>query len=232
MNRRNTLGELRWPTSPEFMSVAESFKVGCAGQILDFVWKAYDNVHETVLSKVRNDVALDDLERSITQYLEPEIHRAMDDDLPFYVQHGTYEHESRLPSPAQPPAYDIAFVLYGNRRIMWPVEAKVLRTDGEIADYVKDIQEQFLTGRYAPFSSSGAMIGYLLSGTPSRAFENISKKVPCTLVINPAFRERPHMMSDHVRNVPQGKNYPAKFRCHHLLLCLRQNSGAAGPQAA
>jgi hypothetical protein len=101
---------------------------------------------------------------------------------------------------------------------MWPLEAKVLRSDGAVAPYVKDIQNEFLTCRYAPFSSEGGMLGYLLSGTPSKVFSSIEAKVHCPLTHHLKFPERDHKISNHKRTVPAGKPYPAVFRCHHLLL--------------
>ncbi|TFH51772.1 MAG: hypothetical protein E4G89_01940 [Methanothrix sp.] len=61
----------------------------------------------------------------------------MDGAEPFFVQHNSYEHESRKAPPAQAPEYDIAFVLYQNERIKWPLEAKVLRTQQGISEYVR-----------------------------------------------------------------------------------------------
>jgi len=160
----------------------------------------------------------EDLERSLTQVLEPRIHKVMTGYETFYVEHGPYERETKMPPPAQPPQYDIAFVLYHDERIMWPVEAKVLATDGTVADYVTDVREQFLTCRYAPFSSEGAMLGYLLSGDPDTAFASIAAKLPRLLEVHPAFLHRPHRISHHKRRVPRGKPYPPEFACHHLVM--------------
>lgn len=137
---------------------------------------------------------------------------------PFDVQHEVYEWESRQSAQAQPPQYDIAFFLRANERIIWPLEAKVLSSDGAVAPYVQDIQNQFLTCRYAPFSSEGGMLGYLFSGEPSRAFNIIGVRVPCTLSHHPDFLDREHKTSAHQRTVPVSKNYTRDFRCHHLIL--------------
>ena len=101
---------------------------------------------------------------------------------------------------------------------MWPLEAKVLETPQAIADYERDVREQYLTCRYAPFSAAGAMLGYLLSGSAADALARIEAKLGCVLDPVPAFAERPHRMSSHCRTVPAGKNYPADFRCYHLIL--------------
>lgn len=169
-----------------------------------------------------------DLERSITQLLAPRIDRAMSGDEPFYVQHGPFERETMQPPPAQPPQYDIAFVLRKEERIMWPMEAKVLETSGAVSDYIKDIREQFLTCRYAPFTGEGAMLGYLLSGTTGNAFQNIARKTQCKLEAHPAFSSRPQRLSRHTRNIPSGKAYPSKFSCHHLMLEFQNLKRASG----
>lgn len=181
--------------------------------MLGFVWQGY--------AQMQNDKPVSDgrdLERSITELLEPRIRRAMTGDEPFYVQHGSFERETMLPPPAQPPQNDIAFKLWSDERIMWPMEAKVLKTAGAVSEYIKDIHEQFLTCRYAPFSGEGAMLGYLLLGTADDAFQNIAKKTPCKLTDHPSFKSRPQKLSRHTRIVPSGKTYPSQFVCHHLLL--------------
>jgi hypothetical protein len=81
--------------------------------ILGFVWAAYD---EMLAHPPANDTR--DLERSITQLLEPRIRDSMTGFEPFYVQHGSYERETMMAPPAQPPAYDLAFVLRADERII------------------------------------------------------------------------------------------------------------------
>jgi hypothetical protein len=136
----------------------------------------------------------------------------------FDIQHEVYEIESSQSAQAQPPQYDIAFILTANERIIFPLEAKVLKSDSAVGEYIKEIKDNFITCRYAPFSSQGGMLGYLFSGDSNKAFTNIATKVPCTLNDHPDFPTRDHKTSDHQRVVPPGKSYPAEFRCHHLLL--------------
>ncbi|MGA2864087.1 MAG: hypothetical protein ABSF95_06320 [Verrucomicrobiota bacterium] len=181
--------------------------------LLSFVWGAYDRM------KLDNPAVDDrDLERSLTQLFEVRIRREMSGDEPFYIQHGPYERETMKRPPAQPPQYDLAFVLNADERIMWPLEAKVLETAKAVSEYVLEVREQFLACRYAPFCSEGAMLGYLLTGSPGEAFTNIAAKVPCTLEEHPKFPSRAHRTSRHRRTVPAGKRYPADFCCHHLIL--------------
>ena len=101
---------------------------------------------------------------------------------------------------------------------MWPLEAKVLKTPRSLADYVRDVRDEFLSCRYAPFSSGGAMLGYLLSGAEGDALVAIEARLGRTLAAVPAFLDRPHRVSEHSRLVPAGKDYPVDFRCYHLML--------------
>ena len=139
--------------------------------------------------------------------------------LPFYIQHSPLRYETRLKPPAQPPLYDLAFCWYANQRVMWPIEAKVLRTARRVASTSKRYAETFLR-RYAPFSSEAAMLVYLVSGDISQLFNNLEAKIPCTLNMHRNFRDRPHRISDHIRHVPSGKSYPAQLSLHHLVLQL------------
>jgi len=198
---------------PSFSALACAWMQDPTHWLLGFIWTAYDNMCLTLpLIDTR------DLERSITQLLEPRIDDAMTGFEPFYIQHGSFERETMAPAPAQPPAYDLAFVLRADERVMWPLEAKVLQTPNSLADYERDVREQFLTCRYAPFSGSGAMLGYLLSGSSADALQNIALKLGCRVDAVPSFSTRAHGISNHRRTVPVGKKYPADFGCHHLVL--------------
>lgn len=221
--RGRTIPELRWRDTPDFVEVAKSWREDSITILVGLVWQGYDLLREEVLSEIDCNQAEEQLERSITQLLERRIRRSMTGYEPFDVQHEVYEWESRQSAQAQPPQYDIAFFLRVNERIIWPLEAKVLSSDGAVAPYVQDIQNQFLTCRYAPFSSEGGMLGYLFSGTPSRAFNSIGAGVRCTLSHHLGFLGREHKISDHQRTVPAGKNYSYDFRCHHLILQIAEN---------
>jgi hypothetical protein len=100
---------------------------------------------------------------------------------------------------------------------MWPLEAKVLRSDRDVGRYVNEITGNFLTCRYAPFSGEGAMLGYLLAGASADVLENIAFKTPCILDDHPELASYNHKTSDHVRLVPADKPYPINFRCHHMI---------------
>jgi len=219
LNRGQTYPEKRWPRTPEF-GVLRNWKAAGSSVLLEFVWQAYDRFRAGVLAELDPAIEDEDLERSITQLLEPEIRQVMTGFEPFRVQHGPYERETRALPPAQPPQYDIAFILQSNPRVMWPLEAKVLKSDGAVAAYIAEIRENFLTCRYSPFSSEAAMLGYLLSGEPRKTFANIAQKSNWQFRQHPDFAERAHKTSDHTREVPIGKQYPVEFRCHHLILRL------------
>jgi hypothetical protein len=210
------------PDTPEFNSVLRSWKAAGTTILLRLVWDGYDLLCGEALDQVDCSKDDRDLERNITELLEPKIQQVMSGFEPFEVQHGPYERESWLGPPTQPPEYDIAFKLRNNPRVMWPLEAKVLKTDGSVAEYVKEIRSNFLTCRYSPFSSEAAMLGYLLSGQSENAFGNIALRGGWVLAEHRDFRERNHRTSDHRRDVPEGKSYPAYFRCHHLVLRLQR----------
>lgn len=218
--RRVTLVEAAFPKTSEFARLAADWTQDAAVCLLTFVWAGYDLLKAELLGRVDIKEADADLERSITQLLEPRIRRAMSGDEPFDIQHGSYEHETSQPPPAQPPQYDLAFVLRANDRIMWPLEAKLIRSEGGVARYTSELKANFLTCRYAPFSREAAMLGYLLITNTEQVFENISRSVPCTLARFDPFASRPHRTSSHLRRPPAGKSYARRFRCHHLLLVL------------
>lgn len=209
-----------WGRSPPqidaaFIASATSWLTGSEDVMLERIWRGYD-----VLVATRPPFDPGDLERSITERLESSIQECMSGDEPFTVQHGPYERETKRPAPAQPPQYDIAFVFRADPRLMWPLEAKVLETPRRLADYVDDVNEQFLTCRYAPFSPSGAMVGYLLSGAASTVFSGLASRLACQLDYPVRFADRPSAVSAHARTVPAEKPYPPRFRCHHIILKL------------
>jgi hypothetical protein len=214
---RWTLPRMRWPDTPEFGAAAQRLHEGAAAELIRAIWDGYELFRIEVLSPIEISRVEEEIERSITQSLTPRIRRSLSAFAPFEVEQGVYEFETRLPAPAQPPLYDIAFVLRGNERIMWPLEAKVLRTENTVSPYVDDVREQFLTCRYAPFSQSAGMLGYLLVGQPSNVFAKIAARLGKPLLSESGGRAE-HRVSHHTRLVPPGKDYPSSFACHHLIL--------------
>lgn len=220
MGRNLALGPSVRPASDEFMAVSRRLKFDASARIAKCLWDAYDLLQKEVLSSFVRDSDDYVLECSITDELEPRIRRSLSGAEPFDVQHASNEWATRLPGSSRPPVYDIAFVLRGHSQTKWPVEAKVLRTPGQVSAYVDDLKNQFLTCRYAPFSSEGAMVGYLLKGAPNAALSAIARSVPCILSGYAHAPGRPHKTSDHLRSVPAGQKSPLRFRCHHLILTI------------
>lgn len=192
-------------------------------QFFELTWKGID-LFLNDFPKIDFTEAEAQIERGITQLLAPRIEKCRTGDEPFYVQHESWEMETLNPL-GMPPSYDIAFVM-NDERLKFPIEAKVLPTDGQVSEYIKDVKEAFLTCYYAPFSCEGGMLGYLLSGTAEKAFQNIAKSLKTTLKQHPKFPNRPHKYSDHERKVPTEKKafYPSNFRCHHLIFELSKTS--------
>jgi hypothetical protein len=217
VKRRNVLQSI-WPDEPTFQRLRQGWTVDATTELLRSTWCGLDSLRNTHLNRIIG-IRGDDRqkERSITQLLVPEIRYALSSASPFEVEQGIYEFETSFSDQAQPPLYDIGFVLRGNKRIIWPIEAKVLPSDGQVGEYVNEVTQNFLTCRYAPLSHEGGMLGYLIKGAPDRAFRNISTHVPCQLNDHPEFRGRNHKVSTHQRTVPPGKQYPTDFTCHHLI---------------
>ncbi|MGB7444587.1 MAG: hypothetical protein WA919_26270 [Coleofasciculaceae cyanobacterium] len=218
----------RLPETKDFVKLAVGWQPDALKLLWNYVWQGWDSYCLEVLSKVDLSEVDDQLERMITQNLELDIRSVMSGYEPFVIQHERYEAEQRSPAPARPKQPDLSFVWTEEREVTYPLEAKVLRSDSSsgVRAYVEDITENFLRCRYAPFSSEAGMLGYLLEGISTIAFNNIATAVPCTLSDHPDFLGREHKVSDHKRSVPTGKNYPAQFRCHHLLLELSKKAKA------
>lgn len=220
--RRLTLSELRYRKRPS-LSTTRQWSSDFAITMLESIWNGFDLFKSDVLTVDPKD-AEDDLERSITELLEPRIKRFISQHAPYYLQHASGERESRSGSPAQPPLYDLAFVFWEDETFKWPLEAKVLKNDttSAMGDYVDSLTDKFLKFKYAPFSSEAAMLGYLLSGKPDIAFDSIASRGGWTLTQHPQFSSREHRTSDHNRSVPASKiaMYPAELRCHHLMMVL------------
>jgi hypothetical protein len=214
MPRRQSPLEANWPTPEDFVALARRWRSDAIEILLGYVWVGYDLLKE---QKLRFDPRQEDLEREITQLLVPRIRDAMSGAEPFYAEHGPFETETRHSAKAQPPQYDLGFVMRANPRAIWPLEAKVLKTDEGVAEYVKDVRGAFLEIVYAPFSSEAAMLGYLLKGSPGRTFTKIAGSLGCQLEEHSHFAGRDHRCSRHIREVPIGKTYPSGFTCHHLI---------------
>lgn len=209
---------------PEALNIAQAWTPVLVQQMLEAVWTGYDDLHQQLLSRADWDTRFENLERGLSELLCLFIIRRLDAQLSVALLHSPGEEESRFSAKAQPPTYDIAFVLHSDLRLRWPLEAKVLHSDADteqnFGDYVATFDDRFMSCRYAPFSPSGAMLGYLKSGDTSVVFTHLASRLNCTMTAHPEFSTRAHRTSDHQRLVPQNKPYPANFRCHHLLMPL------------
>lgn len=194
--------------------------------MLGAVWRAYDELHASNWANIPWQEDFDDLERLLSEELVQAIRRNMDGFMPVYAEHGPYERETRSASPAQPRQYDIAFKANEKPWMMWPLEAKVLKSDADtnanLGDYVETLKERYLNCVYAPFSNSGAMLAYMKAPDPETAATHIATRLACSLAQNAEFADRCHKTSHHKRKVPAGKSYPDQFKCHHLLMPLYQ----------
>ena len=217
MPRRRSPLEVNRPEIGDFVTLACRWRADAIEVLLGYIWRGLDRFKADGL---RVDPDQVNIERTITRLLTPRIGDTMSGYEPYYVQHAPDEDETRLTANASPPIYDIAFVLRANERLMWPIEAKVLKTDGGVAEYVKDIRESYLSFRYAPFSSQAAMLGYLLNGLPARTLEKIADRLGCGMERHASFPERDHGLTRHIRSVPPGKDYPPEFTCHHLIILI------------
>jgi len=230
---RMTISEMRWPETPEFSEMIATWQYGAATRVLELVWAGYDALHRDVLSMVDQRQLGNVQETEVTQLLVVNIRRHMEhlpSFWPFDVWPESWEFEGQSEPPARAKQYDFAFRMRENPRIAWPFEAKVLKTDATLAAYVEEIRSNFITCRYAPFSSQAGMVGYLLSGSPQTALAGIAERLACKLTQHPDFLERTHSTSDHDRKVPKGKTYPTCLRLHHLILQLTcPEPGAQGP---
>ena len=224
LTKRLTLGELRYRKKPTLATLRQ-WSTEFSTNMLTSVWEGFDQLTREIFT-VDPGEAEDDIERSITELLEPRIQRHIPDHAPYYMQHASAERESRSKAPAQPPTYDLAFVFWENETFKWPLEAKVLKSDTRAAvnRYVACLREKLMTFKYSPFSTEAAMLGYLFSGQPATAFSSIAQEIPCELTTHPDFAARNHKTSEHVRTVPEDKTdtYPAELRCHHLMMVIEQ----------
>lgn len=102
---------------------------------------------------------------------------------------------------------------------MYPLEAKIVRDARGVKAYVSEVKDNFLTGRYAPLSNEGGMLGYLLGIQEDAALERIGTRSNFEFTRYSDFEDRPHWVSNHTR--PKSAVLPTlscHFECHHLLM--------------
>lgn len=194
-------------------------------EILKLLWQAYDRLKQTALYKVDILQADLQLERSVSALLSDEIQMLLREQggfASYIVSHERWEIETLNPQISNRPSqYDICFVWYAQRELKWPCEAKVLKTDGDVAPYVADIRNEFMPCTYGPLSSSGAMLGLLVQGNPNAALLSIEVKLGLQVATSLEQAPRPHAITKLERTPPLGKAYPIAFELHHLILHLQ-----------
>jgi len=222
---RPTYLERRWPDSPTFQQVADRWCQDQSRLLLSLVWQGYD----LLLSRYFNIVPFsgDDeaREESLNYLLTVRIQQCQSGYEPFRVVHQPPEQTRRKRGKGRSPQPDIGFALYDYPRTVWPLEGKILAHERATGPYLKEIKNNFLTGRYATFSSEGAMLGYLLRGDPEQTFLVIAAELRQTPRPHPHFVNRPHRISNHRRDDVPHRNSPREFTCHHLLLRIPTTDG-------
>jgi hypothetical protein len=203
------------PANPEFVAVATAWRSDGIIKLLRYVWAGYCAL------RAENPPTLDTSDEvNINSHLESWIQRKKPKNCPFHIQHTPPEPATRRSPSRPPPTPDFGFFPWSDCRAMFPLEAKVLQTDGDLSKYLKALRLSFLQCRYAPHSSEGAMIGYLLAGDAQVVFEKLGSKLHAQLERHSAFPTQPHRCSEHERKHRRCRNCPLIFRCHHLILIM------------
>ncbi|MEX2169929.1 MAG: hypothetical protein WD851_11510 [Pirellulales bacterium] len=216
---RQTYLERRWPVTPMFQNIAVEWCADQSRRLLELVWRGYDLLFANdlhIVAFAANDEAK---EESLNYLLTLRIDQCKG-NAPFSVVHQPPEQTKRKRGKGRSPQPDIGFALYEQPRTVWPMEGKVLINNRDVTAYLAEIETNFVKARYATFSSEGAMLGYLVVGDAETVMSHINNDLGTVLRNHPNFKERPHRLSDHIRTNLPHPNSPARFVCHHLILCL------------
>lgn len=222
--RRPSPLEAAFPLPGDFAMHIQSWQKDAISKLMGYVWTGTTSFSDSLSIDLTGD--FEHLERGLNQFLAQHIRDAMTDRLPYFLEHHPFEDQGRPSGGGQPKAPDFAFILRANPRATLPIEAKVLDTDGAVAEYVREISDNYLECRYAPFSSHGAMLGYLRKGTVERTLKSIESSMGCTLILLDALQQWRHHMSKHTRVSKSCQNCPKDFTCHHMILLLPTGKAA------
>lgn len=221
MTRRTTFSAQRWPMDEQSLAQARSWARGVTTRVLDLTWRAFDVFLADDLQHVDLLQDLEQLERDLTSSHFAHIlqlWKQEDDGFSSVFPHHEFpEQETRPGGSGKPPAYDLAFVYTENRRIAWPIEAKVLHSAGELAPYLSDVNK-FVGGTAAPLTGHGGVIAYLLSGQALDLFAELQNRLQQNLLSPPEgspLTPRHHRMSQHVRAAAP------TLQLHHMAMCCR-----------
>ena len=213
MNRRLTPVQVNYPVPHDFVTLARQWRSDAIEILLQYIWQGFDRLAGEAFDITDSD---ENLEDDITFAACCRIQDGMPRLSPFCLIHQPRERERRK-KKGQMPTSDLGFrVRGGNIRSHFTVEAKVIRAEGGVSRYVKEVKDNLLTGRYSTFSSEAVMLGYLLSGSPDATFDAIAASLTSELKMHPGFTSRNQRYSDHNRTV--GNTSTFQFRCHHLLI--------------
>lgn len=208
-------GRSRWPESPPFRALAERWGKAAGTRFMELAWKAFDNFNH----RLTFGPDADNLERRVNDH----IYHGICDQLDLHpfrlvrLQHEPWEFSAQRTRPPQP---DLAFVVIAQRDAKWPIEGKVLVTDGATAEYTKEVETNFIPCRYGSESTEGALFGYLLDGSADKVFEKVARSLSTTLESHVDFRDRPHRVSTHARSARPGEPPVPPVRIHHLIMLL------------
>ena len=223
MNRRTYL-DRRFPVPPVFQDVAQRWCADQSRLLLDLVWRGYDLLVQKDLQQVPFSRSDEAKEESLNYLLAGRVNQCRNGDEPFWFPPQPPETTKRKRGKGKSPTPDHGFVYYDHPRTVWPVEGKVLQHERDLRAYRSEIDDNFLTGRYAAFSREGAMLGYLLAGQPTAAIEEIRRHLAVPLTPHAHFRNRPHHVSVHTRIGSASSQLPAEFTCNHMILSIPTSS--------
>jgi len=216
---RGTYLDRRWPNPRLFQEVAVDWCKDQSRLLLTLVWQGYDRL-KNELTPVQFSARDEAKEETLNYLLAGKIEDAMDGFEPFRFSYQPPETAKRKRGRGKSPTPDHGFVLRENPRSIWSVEGKVLLHDRDVNAYVSEVRNNFLSGRYATFSREGAMLGYLLKGSPIAALDNVAARLKAELGPHPFFRDRPHRISIHARKLSSHRKRSEVFSCHHLILAI------------
>lgn len=222
MTRRSTFSELVWPDGDDG-DLAINWAAENSSRILNWTWQGFENLFRKHVPKVDFSKPLEQLERDLVRhhFVEIQLIFAQETDgfASIVPQHEWPELESTHSPKAKPPSYDLAFIATANQRWAWPIEAKVLKTPGALAEYLKDVNEKFVAGVASPLVGEGVMIAYLLeSDSAPTFFQNLESKLGQTLTAVSGFEGKAHRASQHPRETAPS------LRLHHLaLVCVSED---------
>ena len=225
MTRRAAFREQAWPGDAAFKKLALEWAEAVSQRILGWVWRGFDALLAGPMARVDLTQPLEQLERDLTNlhFLEIQfLWRTETDGFSSLTPgHEIPEFESRHSARAKPPAYDLGFVYSENPRVIWPIEAKVVRKSSALNAYLTDVRDKFIAGVAAPFVGQAGMIGYLLTGTAREVFTGLETELSQTLDHPSAFDSRDHGTSFHTRGrSPFGRDLPDLLLHHLVMTCF------------